>query len=34
MNVKAKIVKDQKRITRMVVEKFPAYYLAGGTKLF
>ena len=33
MNVRAKIVKDQKRITRMVTGKFPVYYLAGGTAL-
>ncbi len=33
MNVRARILKDQKKITRMVTQKFSAYYLAGGTAL-
>jgi hypothetical protein len=33
MNVRDRIVKDQKRISRIVTGKFPAYYLAGGTAL-
>ncbi len=33
MNARARIVRDQKRITRMVTGKFPDYYLAGGTAL-
>ena len=33
MNIKKMILKDQKTITGLVVKKFPAYYLAGGTAL-
>lgn len=33
MDNKKKILKDQKTITALVVKKFPAYYLAGGTAL-
>jgi predicted nucleotidyltransferase component of viral defense system len=33
MDIRAKIVKDQKRITKMVTGEFPVYYLAGGTAL-
>jgi len=33
MNARIKIMKDQKKITRMVTARFPDYYLAGGTAL-
>jgi hypothetical protein len=33
MDARARVARDQKRITRMVTEKFPDYYLAGGTAL-